>query len=71
MIYFSQLHDSSYIQLPLMKKCCIIFAFPEASNEIHYLDMENLVLEENKIVCEITTSRSKITECISFIGHLL
>lgn len=48
----------------------MIFAFPEASNEIYYLDMENLVLEENKIVCEIT-SRSKITEYISLIGHLL
>lgn len=57
-------------QLPLMEKRCMIFAFPEASNEIYYLDMENLVLEENKIVCEIT-SRSKITEYISLIGHLL
>lgn len=57
-------------QLPLMKKHCMTFALPEAPSEIYYLDMENLVLEENKIVCEITTSTSKITECISFIGHL-
>lgn len=36
-----------------------MFVFPKAPNEIYYLYMEKWMLEENKIVCGITISRSK------------
>lgn len=42
----------------------MIFVFPDTSSEIYYPNMENRVLEENKIVCKITTSSTKITEPI-------
>lgn len=42
----------------------MIFVFPDTSSEIYYPNMENRVLEENKIVCKIATSSTKITEPI-------